>query len=51
MNAKKSAQVVGLTIIISTHVYMLNNMLPESVMKEHAMLNLVSAGLIIWSLY
>jgi len=49
MDLKTSARYTGLTVIIGTHVYMLNNMLPESVMKQHAILNLLSAGLIIYS--
>jgi len=51
MDLKITARYAGLATIISTHIYMLNNMLPEKVMKQHAILNLASAGLIIYSLY
>lgn len=49
MDIKLTARYAGLATIISTHVYMLNAMLPESVMKQHAIVNLISAGLIIYS--
>jgi hypothetical protein len=51
MDLKTTARYAGLATIITTHAYMLNAMLPEKVMKQHAVLNLVSAGLIIYSLY
>lgn len=49
MDLKQTARYAGLATIISTHVYMLNNMLPETFMKQHAVVNLISAGLIIYS--
>ena len=49
MDTKLSARYAGLATIISTHLYMINNMLPEAIMKQHAYVNLLSAGLIIYS--
>ena len=51
MDIKLTARYTGLATIISTHLYMLNNMLPEEVMRQHAMINLLSAGFIIYSFY
>jgi len=51
MTAKDTARYTGLAIVIGTHLYMLNNMLPEDLMKQHSLINLTAAGLIIYSLY
>ena len=50
MDWKTSARYVGLGVVVSTHVYMLNEVLPEVVMKQHAYANLAAAGLILWSM-
>ena len=40
----------GLTVIVGTHIYLLNASLPDSVKNQHAALNLAAAGLILLSL-
>ena len=50
MNWKTSARYVGLDVVVSTHVYMLNGVLPEVFVKQHAYTNLAAAGLILWSM-
>ena len=39
----------GLAVVMGTHVYMLNNSLPEGLKQQHALLNLGAAGLMGWS--
>ena len=39
----------GLAVVVGTHVYMLNNSLPEGLKQQHALLNLGAAGLMLWS--
>jgi hypothetical protein len=39
----------GLAVVVGTHVYMLNNSLPDALKQQHALLNLGAAGLIVWS--
>jgi hypothetical protein len=39
----------GLTIVVGTHIYMLNSTLPEAMRQQHAFLNLGAAALIVWS--
>jgi hypothetical protein len=51
MDWKTSARYVGLGVVVSTHVYMLNAVLPEVfIMKQHAYANLAAVGLILWSM-
>jgi len=40
---------VGVLIVIATHIYMLLAGLPQSQMAAHAVLNLVAAGLLLYS--
>jgi len=42
---------IGLGVVVSTHVYMLNAVLPESFHTYHAVGNLAAAGLIMYGLY
>jgi hypothetical protein len=39
----------GLFVVVGTHIYLLNNSLPEGVKQQHAWLNLGAAGLLAWS--
>ena len=39
---------VGLSVVVVTHVYLLNNMLPPELHTQHALLNLGAAGLIVY---
>jgi hypothetical protein len=39
----------GVVIVVGTHVYLLNNTLPDELKQQHAFLNLAAAGLIVWS--
>jgi hypothetical protein len=49
MDSKDLAYYSGIGIVVATHIYMLNAMMPESMRQGHATLNLVGAGLIIYS--
>ena len=40
----------GVVIVVGTHIYLLNNSLPDSIKQEHAFLNLAAAGLIVYGL-
>jgi len=39
----------GISVIVGTHVYMLNSNLPETLRQQHALMNLGAAALIVWS--
>jgi hypothetical protein len=39
----------GLTVVVGTHVFLLNNSLPDGLKQQHAFLNLAAAGLMMWS--
>jgi len=41
----------GLGIVTVTHIYMLNNQLPEALHKAHAAINLFAAGLIYYGVF
>jgi hypothetical protein len=38
----------GMTIVVGTHIWMLVDVMPESIQKNHATLNLIGAGLIFY---
>jgi hypothetical protein len=38
----------GMTIVVGTHVWMFIDVMPESIQKNHATLNLVAVGLILY---
>ena len=40
----------GLSVIVATHVYMLNDAMPESMRVYHAGANLAAAGLIFYGI-
>jgi hypothetical protein len=40
----------GVVVVVGTHIYLLNNSLPDSVKQQHAILNLAAAGLIVYGL-
>jgi hypothetical protein len=42
---------IGLGVIVSTHVWMLNESMPEAMRKYHAGANLAAAGLIVYGIY
>lgn len=42
---------IGLGVVISTHVWMLNEVMPKKMRQYHAVSNLAAAGLIIYGLY
>ena len=42
---------IGLGVVISTHVYMLNEAMPESMRVYHAGANLAAAGLIVYGVF
>ena len=42
---------IGLGVVVSTHVYMLNEAMPESMRVYHAGANLAAAGLIVYGVY
>ena len=51
MDLKTSARYVGLGSVIATHLYLLQNSLPDEIRKQHSVINLAAAGLIIYSFY
>lgn len=42
---------IGLGVIVSTHVYMLNEAMPEEMRVYHAGANLAAAGLIVYGVH
>jgi hypothetical protein len=42
---------IGLGVIVSTHVWMLNEAMPEEMRTYHAGANLAAAGLIVYGVY
>jgi hypothetical protein len=42
---------VGLAVIVGTHVWMLNDLMPPDVQKYHAWVNLAAAGLVAYGVY
>ena len=40
---------LGMTVIIGSHVYMLNAKMPDDMQRNHALLDLGAAGLILYS--
>jgi len=51
MDTKTIARYTGFTIVYGTHIYMINNLMPEDMRKQHAYLNLLGATLILYSIY
>ena len=49
MESKRIAFIAGVSIVTGTHLWLLQGTLPEAIMKQHALLNLAAAGLIVWS--
>jgi hypothetical protein len=49
MDLKTVAFYSGVSAIAGTHVYLLNNSLPDAVKQQHAVINLVAVGLIVWA--
>ena len=49
MDTKQYAYYAGVGIVVGTHVYMIAAIMPESMQTNHAYLNLVAAGLIVYS--
>jgi len=39
----------GVVVIAGTHVYLLNNSLPDAIKQQHALLNLAAVAAIVWS--
>lgn len=42
---------LGLAIVASTHLYMLSSVMPQSMVKNHALLNLGAAAAIAYGIY
>ena len=40
---------VGMVVIVGTHVWRVNNSLPDAFKTQHALVNLVASGLILYS--
>jgi hypothetical protein len=38
----------GLSVVVATHIWMLNEAMPESMRKYHAFVNLGASGLILY---
>jgi len=51
METKRLAFITGVSIVTGTHVWLLQGTLPEAIMKQHAIINLAAAGLIVWSVF
>lgn len=41
--------VVGMAVVVGTHVWLVNNRLPEAFKTQHALINLLASGLILYS--
>lgn len=39
----------GVVVIAGTHVFLLNNSLPDAIKQQHALLNLAAVAVIVWS--
>ena len=42
---------VGLAVIVGTHLWLLNDLMPPGVQKYHALGNLAAAGLVAYGVY
>ena len=47
----KLAVEAGLAVIVGTHVWMLNDLMPPDVQKYHAWMNLAAAGLVAYGVF
>jgi hypothetical protein len=42
---------VGIAIVASTHIWMLNEIMPQSMVKYHAYINLIAVASIAYGIY
>jgi hypothetical protein len=49
MDTKQYAYYAGVGVVVATHVYMVASIMPESMQKNHAYINLLAVGLIVYS--
>jgi hypothetical protein len=49
MDIKQYAYYTGVGVVVATHVYMVASVMPETMQKNHAYINLLAAGLIIYA--